>query len=643
MRDVPFNLTGGYIRKIKVRVPWLNILKESLAIEVQGIEVQLEVKESQRTRNGSVSQLLADSFIGELARTADPNVLASSILIGDISKKDMSEFEAEPMASSPQSEAPKQFEGEEYIAKIIEQVVSNIRATISDATVKIHFPTQQQYINSTNNVLLLHFPKLEYSDKTPKPSDNDQWSPSYFMYEFLMRGLVVQLLKEDSKMMYSTLGHDENRELDEGNTVLFGDTRDSHIQIHVHTGDQKNHFQSSIEIKFSVSSIHTCLKPSQLKMITEMMETLKVVMTSQQSNQAPPAKPKAPIKVPIFNEEDDTFEPINTESPTLRDPNISQLVTSNLNMDDEFKDIDVNEDDDFVDAKSVESETSPVPSNLDHFSDPSSFPDPKPSGDAADVSLKATFHLKSGTCTILYEEAHLTDMWREFFGRKEERDSGPRIPGEHLVLSLSDVIIDSENNNTKNTVRLRIGSLKLTEKFKKHIISTFSKLPVKKSLLAVDYDHFDARKKSPTSSYLPSPIPEMVEENILCFMPKPETNQKKLEKTPSPQLFVEFSIARKDGSVEVKGGFAPVIIKFNVGILARLQVIMQTFNQKSTFASQAKQLHLADLSRSLEEEILQVIDTEVSTVASTYNFKFDAISLAISFPKINQGVMYATC
>lgn len=340
---------------------------------------------------------MESSFFGGDRR--DPNILASSILIGDVKK---GEVESEIRGNNETTTGAEQksdsaaglgFEGEEHIARLIERIVSNVRATVNLATVRFEFPSTT---SDDDTVILLHFPKLDYTDETPMPRDGQSWSPELFIYKFMFRGFIVQMFKgrTDTSEAAAQSSNDEespppspllhsltssiysmqstryglnqsayvqpestlygsdfssndrdnngnaaaaagaNDFMDEGHNILFGDTEGNQIQIKIKPSgneivDHSN--QSSIEIDFNISSLHVVLKPDQMRNMLEILETIKAALSGEN----------------LASYRDKRGSGINGEDVDDQDsPEVEQTCGSSQEHDYQFKPMKLDGDDD---------------------------------------------------------------------------------------------------------------------------------------------------------------------------------------------------------------------------------------------------------------------------------------------------------
>ncbi|KAL0477062.1 ATG2, partial [Acrasis kona] len=227
LKDTPISLKSGYIESINVALPNLfKLFEDSMKIDINGIELVFQIKDavymdSNHSRN-VLSSLLAESLIGDFG---DPNVMTSSILVGDVRRSDLDEFESDvssPTGSYMRSNDKKSSsssannddgdeigEAEGYIAQLIERIVSNIKASITNVTLRFEFPTPTTAVNSPlhdvhKNVFLMHFPRMDYADETPMPSASATWQPSIFKYKFTFKGFFVQVFDEHQEPSSST-------------------------------------------------------------------------------------------------------------------------------------------------------------------------------------------------------------------------------------------------------------------------------------------------------------------------------------------------------------------------------------------------------------------------------------------------------
>ncbi|EFC48880.1 hypothetical protein NAEGRDRAFT_56909 [Naegleria gruberi] len=342
---IPFILSSGYIEKICVKIPSLmDIMKESMILELNGLEVQLQFN---GMNEDSGFGNAANSFLFHSTTFHDPNVLATSILLGDVTKSDIAhefkdlekedfEEETDPMNSSMDSSTifsdTKQEdtvgfnEGHTIISQAVERVISQLKAFVTNVTVRLEFPKPRTTApidtpvrikkeQRLKNVLLLHFPRLEYLDETPK---TESW-PSKFTYSFIFKGIFLQVFEEyhssgykvdkddESDFPSSSVKRDMNSSsdftptsnyivntqpsntLDEGNTIFYGETENNKIKVNIRPstnamngsifGTPSPTFpipnsSSKIDIEFDITSIHSVITPSQMDILLQIFETL---------------------------------------------------------------------------------------------------------------------------------------------------------------------------------------------------------------------------------------------------------------------------------------------------------------------------------------------------------------------------------
>lgn len=82
----------------------------------------------------------------------------------------------------------------------------------------------------------------------------------------------------------------------------------------------------------------------------------------------------------------------------------------------------------------------------------------------------------------------------------------------------------------------------------------------------------------------------------------------------------------------------PLQLNFNAGILQRLFNLLNHLNEKKPLIPQAKTVRFADMSQSIEDELLKVLDQETKPVYSSYKLDLDFIRIVLSFPVIQNGV-----
>jgi hypothetical protein len=465
-----------------------------------------------------LSSLLAESLIGD---RADPTVLASSILVGEVRKCDLdTEFEDSGNKTLDEFE-----EAEGIIGQLVERIVSSIRATITNTTLRFEFPSETE--PHRQNLLLLHFPRLDYADETPMPSGNDTWQPSIFIYKFNFKGFIVQLF--DEEMSASVFGKDsfsgDERYLDEGNTVIYGETGNNQIRIKITTNDSNKTNNNNVELSVSLDSIHSVITPKRIQIMLEILTEISNKMTSTTQQNFAPVLSRTHVdrlRSMAANDDSANFDDIIDQSMTtsmthvsnLRSLDNSTLTTQentsaeqfmsivgtstmyNSSKIGEFKAVEeyFSDEESFYSASSNDkeeeeeveepsSDTRMADIRLSHMADfnkpivaPPSAYLRNPTFVALEqysspISFQIVVSLKGATINLLYQDANLTQNWKKFMASGNDTSTdrvdiinGPVIPVDHISLQVTQLTIKSQTNQDRNEVEMCLGKLGVFEK-----------------------------------------------------------------------------------------------------------------------------------------------------------------------------------
>ncbi|KAG2388932.1 hypothetical protein C9374_014332 [Naegleria lovaniensis] len=575
---IPFKLTSGYIEKICVKIPsLLDIFKESMILELNGLEVQLQFKGMNEDASGIGNA--ANSFLFHSTTYFDPNVLASSILVGDVTKSDIAsefndleDFDQQTDASSstivtPTTEEEDNYgftEGHTIISQAVERVISQLKAYVTNVTVRLEFPKpkpmnplqqqqQQEYSQrkegKLKNVLLLHFPRLEYLDETPK---TEAFGPSSFIYSFIFKGIFLQVFEEfhqstrrknknsenmnesgidnvqyEDEMRSSTensftnnyiVNSQPSNTLDDANTIFYGETENNRIKIVIKPSNaaavqssSKGAYSPSLmptpsdttsrlDVEFAISSIHAVISPGQMGLLLEILEVLNSSSVNiggldsfsistpsekSQQHQEDPTTVFTPQHQDSISKMEADFMVQSTDAPITKkmtesmaqhlmnqhveahESEMENLEFQEFDNDDENDEqpieagafVEFSTEDEDSETEELPSATSPVkkkssplhktPSKNNANNGTNKFlnvptfkvtkpelPPPFMGSNVPSISCNISITLKAATFNILYQEANLGSMWRNFF--KTSDKSGPVIPGiGHLSLKLS--------------------------------------------------------------------------------------------------------------------------------------------------------------------------------------------------------------
>jgi hypothetical protein len=680
LRDLPFVLKSGYIEQIKIRIPF-NILSENMHIEVNGVELSFKLKESMNDVSRNVlSSFLTESFIGE---HGDPNVLASSILVGDVRKSDLEEELDEEDFSTDTSQSNA---AESMIAQFIEKIVSSLKATVTAVTFKFEFPSEMNPKKS--NVLLLHFPRLEYADNTSFPTSGSRWHPSEFVYSFLFNGFFVQLFDEhivEEKQFESTSSssstHFEQQAdklLDDGNTVIYGRTEDNKIQIKIVPADNKRKREddspsasSRIEIQFNVSSIHSVFTPSQLKMLLEIMESLSKTLSTSGHNEFIISENDAKVQSAIpqemleINKEsivDDVMEQSMHETmyysfestvkaEQLTPTKIGALLQENhlgnnsemfnsvysdttnrhfeddhcksaneFNSDDLFHSIQsTNEEETYQTQEPNVPNVQPIHfrANSDDFSTLESPP----------VSLQITARLQGATFNVLYEDTNLKNMWKRFrSSTKLSHGEGPAVTVNHLALRCTNLVIQSENNNDVNKIKIAIGTISIYERLRKKKIQDLVQNEQKASSLSQNIveDYISSKPKPHVVTEATNEF-EFDEQKILEFLPKNNLQ----DNTRSPQIGIIIDFNRFKNEMDFRARMDPLKLSLEAGIMERLVSLIKDIRKSFKERKSAVVKKTSD-----DVDLMNDFISEEQTVfTAEYKLDMDSVLVEISFPE----------
>lgn len=625
--------------------------------------------------------MYAESFIHE---NVDPNVLASSILVGEVRKSDL-RSELEDMDRQQQNDDKELDDAEGTIARLIQKVVSSLKASVNNVTIRFEFPSELKL--KKNNVLLLHFPKLEYADETPVPTGNDAWFPSLFIYSFLFEGFFVQIFDEDATedeeeqtnnnptssvhvddQQQSPRSPDiKERHLDVANTIIFGRAENNKIRIKLITADNNSlvsfgsgdsglHDQSKskIEIQFNISSIHAVFTPSQMKIMIEIMERMTKTMSTTEEEEE--------------DGEDlhDSFQPTSYEDFYSKSAYATEAMQESIHEsmyesihesmyktsimehgyefanleesmhegDHGFKPVEIDSDDDEDLFHSIMSEKKEAPkitkkpvqrkNNQDDVR-LHRFRDNSdfPPIESSPVSLQIIIKLQGATINLLYEDSDLGDMWRRFRANQSLKHSeGPNISVNHLVLRCADLVVKSVNNNDTNSIEVGIGDFSIFERLKKPQAQESKSL----SSLIANYmkQEFSSEKKE-------EKIVEFCERRILQFLPS--------NKTDAPRIAVLVQFNRQDNRMSCKTRLDALQLSIEAGIVERLVYLFKDIKRSRKIQKQIV-IQQKDKNKLDSDVYSDDTDYEDNPFTSDYELKMDHVQIEIFFPEDGTNHQY---
>eukprot|EP01027_Heterolobosea_sp_BB2_P018088 GEZU01025541.1.p1 GENE.GEZU01025541.1~~GEZU01025541.1.p1 ORF type:complete len:875 (+),score=192.80 GEZU01025541.1:288-2627(+) len=227
-------------------------------------------------------------------------------------------------------------------------------------------------------------------------------------------------------------------------------------------------------------------------------------------------------------------------------------------------------------------------------------------------------------------------MWTSYIDG-EHRKHGPHVHVDHFLLSLTDVIFSSENNQDENSIDISIGTLGLQEKLRNTDDTTGSKRFITKNIV---------KFLPPDRSGMVSPTRKN------SYSLSSSKNEHQL------QFKVNF---KKDGasSFDVSVNVNPMLIEFDLGIVERLNNVISAFQQHDQL-DRVQHIHISPNSSprgplygsvrkvsfennsSMEKSVSYAIIKDITKIqeridqplsTSSYSVGFSYIKLNVLFPE----------
>jgi hypothetical protein len=165
--DLPIILVSGFIKTLRITIPWRAILTENVKIQVDGLElIVIPAEQVEKKGNNSISNIMEQSIAA-----LDKTELAEHVRLHRMLQQSLNN-NGDPQAkqTSPHSKAAEvnnssnddaANEGLKVVASFLEQIVSQTELLINDVSLKI---THQQKAGDKQTVLVIRLPWLAYSD-----------------------------------------------------------------------------------------------------------------------------------------------------------------------------------------------------------------------------------------------------------------------------------------------------------------------------------------------------------------------------------------------------------------------------------------------------------------------------------------------